>query len=159
MDTMVRDCCEGPTKAGGTERRAGPGSGLVDGGAAVRRRRAGAHADGVDQDVGCDHADGGRRYEGWADGGEARLGAQPEDPLAQQGVGGERGGEDAAVRRADPVSTEQFAATLRASGWPQLDVSSVPGGHGWQAWSAELVQSLTWVGRLWCPTPWLAGRS
>ena len=57
------------------------------------------------------------------------------------------------------VATEQFAATLRASGWPQLDVSSVPGGHGWQAWSAELVQSLTWVGRLWGPTPWLAGRA
>jgi len=57
------------------------------------------------------------------------------------------------------AATEQFTATLRASGWPQLDVSSVPGGHGWQAWSAELVQSLTWVGHLWGPTPWLAGRA
>lgn len=57
------------------------------------------------------------------------------------------------------AATELFAATLRASGWPQLDVVSVPGGHGWQAWSAELVQSLTWVGRLWGPTPWLAGRA
>jgi enterochelin esterase-like enzyme len=57
------------------------------------------------------------------------------------------------------AATEQFAATLRASSWPQLDVLSVPGGHGWQAWSAELVQSLTWVGRLWGPTPWLAGRA
>ncbi len=57
------------------------------------------------------------------------------------------------------AATEQFAATLSASGWPQLDVSSVPGGHGWQAWSAELVQSLTWLGHLWGPTPWLlAGR-
>ena len=57
------------------------------------------------------------------------------------------------------AASQLLAATLRASGWPLLDVTSVPGGHGWQAWSAELVQSLTWVGHLWGPTPWLAGRA
>jgi enterochelin esterase-like enzyme len=54
------------------------------------------------------------------------------------------------------TATERFAATLHRIGWPQLDVSAVPGGHGWQAWSAELVQSMTWLGGLWGPSPWLA---
>jgi enterochelin esterase-like enzyme len=57
------------------------------------------------------------------------------------------------------AATERFAATLRRIGWSHLDVSAVRGGHGWQAWSAELVQSLTWLGRLWGPSPWLASGS
>ncbi len=60
------------------------------------------------------------------------------------------GAEDYAFR----ADTAQFAATLRRLGWPSLDVQTVPGGHGWVAWRAELVQSLTWLGRLWGSAPW-----
>jgi enterochelin esterase-like enzyme len=50
--------------------------------------------------------------------------------------------------------TLQFAATLRSIGWTDYDLQTVPGGHGWVAWSAQFVQSLTWLGQIWGPTPW-----
>ncbi|MGP8160281.1 MAG: alpha/beta hydrolase-fold protein [Candidatus Dormibacteria bacterium] len=52
--------------------------------------------------------------------------------------------------------TQQFAATLKAMGWFDYDLQTVPGGHGWVAWQAELFNSLTWLGELWGPTPWMA---
>ena len=50
--------------------------------------------------------------------------------------------------------TLAFAATLKALGWTDYDLQTVPGGHGWVAWNAELVESLTWLGQIWGPTPW-----
>lgn len=52
--------------------------------------------------------------------------------------------------------TLAFAATLKSIGWTDYDLQTVPGGHGWVAWSAEMVQSLTWLGQIWGPTPWYA---
>jgi hypothetical protein len=51
--------------------------------------------------------------------------------------------------------TVQFAATLRALDWPDVDLQTVPGGHGWVAWTPEMVQSFTMLGQLWGPEPWL----
>ena len=51
--------------------------------------------------------------------------------------------------------TAQFAATLTALGWPDVDLQTVPGGHGWVAWTPEMVQSFTMLGQLWGPEPWL----
>jgi enterochelin esterase-like enzyme len=50
--------------------------------------------------------------------------------------------------------TTQFAATLKYLGWPDVDVQTVLGGHGWAAWQPEMVQSLTSLGQLWGPEPW-----
>jgi enterochelin esterase-like enzyme len=50
--------------------------------------------------------------------------------------------------------TTQFAAALKALGWLDVDVQTVSGGHGWVAWQAEMVQSLTSLGQLWGPEPW-----
>jgi enterochelin esterase-like enzyme len=50
--------------------------------------------------------------------------------------------------------TQKFADTLTAMGWTDYDFQTVPGGHGWGAWQAEMVQSLTWLGQLWGPMPW-----
>ena len=55
--------------------------------------------------------------------------------------------------RADTV---QFAATLKAAGWTDYNLQTVPGGHGWVAWQQETVDSLTWLAQLWGPTPWVA---
>jgi enterochelin esterase-like enzyme len=51
--------------------------------------------------------------------------------------------------------TVQFAATLTALGWPDVDFQTVPGGHGWVSWTPEMVQSFTMLGQLWGPEPWL----
>jgi enterochelin esterase-like enzyme len=50
--------------------------------------------------------------------------------------------------------TTQFASALKAMGWTDYDLQMVPGGHGWQAWDAELADSMTWLGELWGQTPW-----
>lgn len=50
--------------------------------------------------------------------------------------------------------TLTFAATLKSIGWTDYELQTVPGGHGWVAWNAELLQSLTWLGQIWGPTPW-----
>jgi len=50
--------------------------------------------------------------------------------------------------------TVQFATALRSMGWFDYELQTVAGGHGWGAWNAELVQSLTWLGQLWGPEPW-----
>jgi enterochelin esterase-like enzyme len=51
--------------------------------------------------------------------------------------------------------TLQFANALKAIGWDNYNLQTVPGGHGWVAWQAELYNSLTWLGQLWGPTPWV----
>jgi len=51
--------------------------------------------------------------------------------------------------------TLQFATALRSIGWFDYELETVAGGHGWVAWNAELVQSLTWLGQLWGPEPWI----
>lgn len=45
--------------------------------------------------------------------------------------------------------TEQFATTVEGLGWAPLHTEIVPGPHGWQAWTAEARDSLTWLGQLW----------
>ena len=45
--------------------------------------------------------------------------------------------------------TEQFATTVEGLGWAPLRTEIVPGPHGWQAWTAEARDSLTWLGQLW----------
>ncbi len=44
-----------------------------------------------------------------------------------------------------------FVNQLRRLDWPLLQTEVVPGGHGWQAWRQQLVDSLEWLGRLWTP--------
>jgi hypothetical protein len=51
--------------------------------------------------------------------------------------------------------TVTFAATLTGLDWPDVDFQTVPGGHGWVAWTPEMVQSFTMLGKLWGPEPWL----
>ncbi len=46
----------------------------------------------------------------------------------------------------------QFVAQLRALDWSPLVYETVPGGHGWQAWRLQMVQSLEWLGELWGPS-------
>jgi enterochelin esterase-like enzyme len=53
------------------------------------------------------------------------------------------------------ADTAQFAATVTALAWPDVDLQTVPGGHGWVAWTPEMVQSFTMLGQLWGPEPWL----
>ena len=55
--------------------------------------------------------------------------------------------------RAFAQATVQFASLVRRLGWPAVDANEVSGGHGWQAWQAELVNSLAWLGRLWGTQP------
>ncbi|HXZ99171.1 MAG TPA: alpha/beta hydrolase-fold protein [Candidatus Binatia bacterium] len=52
------------------------------------------------------------------------------------------------------AGTNQFASVLKNLGWPKVNVQEVPGGHGWEAWRAEVVNSLTWLGQLWGAQPW-----
>jgi S-formylglutathione hydrolase FrmB len=52
--------------------------------------------------------------------------------------------------------TVQFASKLTAIGWTDYQLQSVAGGHGWVAWEPEFVNSLTWLGELWGPDPWIA---
>jgi enterochelin esterase-like enzyme len=51
------------------------------------------------------------------------------------------------------AETQRFVATLRQAGWSPLKAESVGGGHGWEAWRAEMVDSLVWLGALWGPHP------
>ena len=51
------------------------------------------------------------------------------------------------------TDTEKFAALLNSISWSPVKVSAVYGGHGWETWRAEVVQSLTWLGHLWGPNP------
>src|SRR5438270_360399 len=45
--------------------------------------------------------------------------------------------------------TQRFIATVQGLGWAPLRTEIVPGPHGWQAWTAEARDSLTWLGQLW----------
>jgi enterochelin esterase-like enzyme len=45
--------------------------------------------------------------------------------------------------------TTRFVATVQALGWAPLHTEVVPGPHGWQAWTVEAHDSLTWLGQLW----------
>jgi enterochelin esterase-like enzyme len=47
--------------------------------------------------------------------------------------------------------TTRFVATVQALGWAPLHAEVVPGPHGWQAWTVEARDSLTWLGQLWVP--------
>jgi enterochelin esterase-like enzyme len=47
--------------------------------------------------------------------------------------------------------TTRFVATVQALGWAPLHTEVVPGPHGWQAWTVEARDSLTWLGQLWVP--------
>jgi len=55
--------------------------------------------------------------------------------------------------RAFAQATLQFASLVGRLRWPAVDTNEVAGGHGWQAWQAELVNSLVWLGRLWRTQP------
>ncbi len=48
--------------------------------------------------------------------------------------------------------TTRFVATVQALGWARLHTEVVPGPHGWQAWTVEARDSLTWLGTLWVPS-------
>ncbi|HEY2704510.1 MAG TPA: alpha/beta hydrolase-fold protein [Candidatus Dormibacteraeota bacterium] len=48
--------------------------------------------------------------------------------------------------------TTRFVATVQALGWAPLHTEVVPGPHGWQAWTVEARDSLTWLGTLWTPS-------
>jgi enterochelin esterase-like enzyme len=54
------------------------------------------------------------------------------------------------------AGTARFVATLRHLGWPSVYAQTVPGGHGYEAWRTQLVQSLLWLDRLWGSEPWAA---
>ncbi len=48
--------------------------------------------------------------------------------------------------------TTRFVATVQALGWAPLHTEVVPGPHGWEAWTVEARDSLTWLGTLWVPS-------
>jgi enterochelin esterase-like enzyme len=52
-------------------------------------------------------------------------------------------------------ATRSFDAELRSLGWTRVRTEVVPGGHGAEAWRAQMVSSLVWLGSLWvtgsCP--------
>jgi enterochelin esterase-like enzyme len=47
----------------------------------------------------------------------------------------------------------RFVQQLQGLGWAPLKSEVVAGGHGWEAWRAEMVDSLRWLGTLWGPAP------
>jgi enterochelin esterase-like enzyme len=47
----------------------------------------------------------------------------------------------------------RFVQQLQGLGWAPLQSEVVAGGHGWEAWRAEMVDSLRWLGTLWGPAP------
>ncbi len=49
--------------------------------------------------------------------------------------------------------TQRFIAELRSLGWPMLHTDVVRGGHSPEAWRAQMVNSLTWLGTLWDSSP------
>jgi S-formylglutathione hydrolase FrmB len=57
-------------------------------------------------------------------------------------------GQDDTEYRAE---TQRFVATLRQARWAPIQAETVAGGHGWEAWRVEIVNSLTWLGTLWGP--------
>ncbi len=52
-------------------------------------------------------------------------------------------------------ANQRFVAQLQGLGWAPVQHELVPGGHGWEAWRAEMVDSLRWLGSLWGPSPGL----
>jgi hypothetical protein len=47
----------------------------------------------------------------------------------------------------------RFVDQLDGLGWTPHQNAVVSGGHGWEAWRAEMVLSLRWLGTLWGPAP------
>ncbi|MEA2618068.1 MAG: hypothetical protein QOE72_3851 [Chloroflexota bacterium] len=50
-------------------------------------------------------------------------------------------------------ANHRFAGQLAGMGWTSLRSLVVGGGHGWEAWRAEMVDSLRWLGTLWGTAP------
>ncbi len=50
-------------------------------------------------------------------------------------------------------ANHRFVAQLQGMGWTALRSEVVGGGHGWEAWRAEMVDSLRWLGTLWGVAP------
>jgi enterochelin esterase-like enzyme len=50
----------------------------------------------------------------------------------------------------------RFVQQLQGLGWAPLQSEVVGGGHGWEAWRAEMVDSLRWLGTLWGTAPGVA---
>jgi enterochelin esterase-like enzyme len=48
--------------------------------------------------------------------------------------------------------TTSFVATVQSLGWTPLRTEVVAGPHGWEAWTVEARDSLTWLGGLWTPS-------
>ncbi|MDB5066037.1 MAG: hypothetical protein JWM18_2471 [Chloroflexi bacterium] len=50
-------------------------------------------------------------------------------------------------------ANRRFVGQLEGMGWTALSSQVVGGGHGWEAWRAEMVDSLRWLGTLWGTAP------
>ncbi|HEY0409863.1 MAG TPA: alpha/beta hydrolase-fold protein, partial [Candidatus Dormibacteraeota bacterium] len=50
-------------------------------------------------------------------------------------------------------ANRRFVGQLEGMGWTALRSQVVGGGHGWEAWRAEMVESLRWLGTLWGAAP------
>ncbi len=48
-------------------------------------------------------------------------------------------------------ANNRFVGQLEGLGWQPLLHETVAGGHGWEAWRAEMTRSLMWLGTLWGP--------
>jgi enterochelin esterase-like enzyme len=53
-------------------------------------------------------------------------------------------------------ANHRFVQQLQGLGWAPLQSEVVAGGHGWEAWRAEMVDSLRWLGTLWGQAPGVA---
>jgi enterochelin esterase-like enzyme len=53
-------------------------------------------------------------------------------------------------------ANHRFVGQLEGMGWTALRSQVVGGGHGWEAWRAEMVDSLRWLGTLWGTAPGVA---
>jgi enterochelin esterase-like enzyme len=51
------------------------------------------------------------------------------------------------------AANQRFIGQLERLGWQPLLHETVVGGHGWEAWRAEMTRSLQWLGTLWGPAP------
>jgi enterochelin esterase-like enzyme len=50
-------------------------------------------------------------------------------------------------------ANHRFIRQLEGLGWQPLLHETVVGGHGWEAWRAEMTRSLYWLGTLWGADP------
>ena len=50
-------------------------------------------------------------------------------------------------------ANHRFVSELAGLGWTPVKSEVVTGGHGWEAWRAEMVDSLRWLGTLWGVAP------